>query len=83
MIENSWTLNSFRFDPQTGLLTGTNDGTLVNFFLRNLGRKSEKAICIYLLAFQVIPSSYSCHQHSFLFSISVLNLVVCVIHSSK
>ncbi|RDX82618.1 UDP-N-acetylglucosamine--dolichyl-phosphate N-acetylglucosaminephosphotransferase, partial [Mucuna pruriens] len=41
-----------RFDPQTGLLTGTNDGTLVNFFLRNLGRKSERALCIYLLAFQ-------------------------------
>ncbi|CAJ2660634.1 unnamed protein product [Trifolium pratense] len=44
-----------RFDPQTGLLTGTNDGTLVNFFLRNLGRKSEKLLwSIYLLVFQAI-----------------------------
>ncbi|KAJ7976706.1 UDP-N-acetylglucosamine--dolichyl-phosphate N-acetylglucosaminephosphotransferase [Quillaja saponaria] len=41
-----------RFDPQTGLLTGTDDGTLVNFFLRQLGRKSEKSLCIYLLVFQ-------------------------------
>lgn len=47
-----------RFDPQTGLLTGTNDGTLVNFFLRNLGRKSEKALCIYLLAFQAIACCF-------------------------
>ncbi|XP_015875608.1 uncharacterized protein LOC107412360 [Ziziphus jujuba] len=43
-----------RFDPQTGLLTGTNDGTLVNFFLRQLGRLSEKSLCIYLLVFQAI-----------------------------
>ncbi|GFY96177.1 glycosyl transferase family 4 protein [Actinidia rufa] len=28
-----------RFDPQTGLLTGTNDGTLVNLFLRQFGRR--------------------------------------------
>ena len=44
----------FSFDPQTGLLTGTNDGTLVNFFLRQFGRMSEKSLCIYLLFFQVI-----------------------------
>ncbi|XP_050944182.1 uncharacterized protein LOC103491155 isoform X1 [Cucumis melo] len=43
-----------RFDPQTGLLTGTNDGTLVNFFLRIFGRKTEKSLCTYLLVFQVI-----------------------------
>ncbi|RYR69004.1 hypothetical protein Ahy_A03g015517 [Arachis hypogaea] len=47
-----------RFDPQTGLLTGTKDGTLVNFFLRNLGRKSEKALCIYLLGFQAIACCF-------------------------
>ncbi|KAK7355217.1 hypothetical protein VNO80_14467 [Phaseolus coccineus] len=47
-----------RFDPQTGLLTGTNDGTLVNFFLRNLGPKSEKALCTYLLAFQAIACCF-------------------------
>ncbi|KAK4800949.1 hypothetical protein SAY86_021436 [Trapa natans] len=43
-----------RFDPQTGLLTGTNDGTLVNFFLRLFGRKTEKSLCISLLIFQAI-----------------------------
>lgn len=42
-----------RFDPQSGLLTGTNDGTLVNLFLRQFGRKSEKSLCILLLVFQV------------------------------
>ncbi|KAI4348648.1 hypothetical protein L6164_009347 [Bauhinia variegata] len=47
-----------RFDPQTGLLTGTNDGTLVNFFLRHLGRKSEKSLCIYLLVFQAIACCF-------------------------
>ncbi|KAK6945224.1 Glycosyl transferase, family 4 [Dillenia turbinata] len=41
-----------RFDPQTRLLTGTNDGTLVNLSLRLLGRMSEKSLCIFLLAFQ-------------------------------
>ncbi|XP_077240165.1 uncharacterized protein LOC143881064 [Tasmannia lanceolata] len=43
-----------RFDPQTGLLTGTNDGTLVNLFLRLFGRCSEKALCIRLLVFQAL-----------------------------
>lgn len=47
-----------RFDPQTGLLTGTNDGTLVNFFLRKLGPKSEKSLCIYLLIFQGIACCF-------------------------
>ncbi|KAE9619734.1 hypothetical protein Lal_00038163 [Lupinus albus] len=46
-----------RFDPETGLLTGTKDGTLVNLSLRFLGRKSEKALCIYLLGFQAIACS--------------------------
>ncbi|KAI4386542.1 hypothetical protein MLD38_004469 [Melastoma candidum] len=43
-----------RFNPQTGLLTGTNDGTLVNFFLRLFGRKTEKSLCILLLVFQAL-----------------------------
>ncbi|CAI9099777.1 OLC1v1036646C2 [Oldenlandia corymbosa var. corymbosa] len=43
-----------RFDPQSGLLTGTKDGTLVNIFLRLFGRRSEKSLCILLLGFQVI-----------------------------
>lgn len=43
----------YRFDPQSGLLTGTKDGTLVNLFLRQFGRRSEKSLCILLLAFQV------------------------------
>ncbi|XP_009597845.1 uncharacterized protein LOC107801615 [Nicotiana tabacum] len=43
-----------KFDPQTGLLTGTNDGTLVNFFLRQLGRMSEQSLCVVLLVFQAI-----------------------------
>ncbi|KAF3327460.1 UDP-N-acetylglucosamine--dolichyl-phosphate N-acetylglucosaminephosphotransferase [Carex littledalei] len=41
-----------RFDPQTGLLTGTNDMNLVNLFLRLFGRCTEKALCIRLLIFQ-------------------------------
>ncbi|XP_047958906.1 UDP-N-acetylglucosamine--dolichyl-phosphate N-acetylglucosaminephosphotransferase-like isoform X1 [Salvia hispanica] len=43
-----------KFDPKTGLLTGTNDGTLVNLFLRQFGQRSEKSLCILLLAFQAI-----------------------------
>ncbi|KMZ68088.1 Phospho-N-acetylmuramoyl-pentapeptide-transferase [Zostera marina] len=43
-----------RFDPKTGLLTGTKDGTLVNLFLRLFGRCSEQSICIRLLIFQVV-----------------------------
>ncbi|KAJ4706353.1 UDP-N-acetylglucosamine--dolichyl-phosphate N-acetylglucosaminephosphotransferase [Melia azedarach] len=43
-----------RFDPKTGLLTGTNDGTLVNFFLRIFGKMSEKSLCACLLVFQAI-----------------------------
>ncbi|KAF5750252.1 UDP-N-acetylglucosamine--dolichyl-phosphate N-acetylglucosaminephosphotransferase [Tripterygium wilfordii] len=43
-----------RFDPQTGLLTGTNDGTLVNFYLRMFGRMSEKSLCIQLLIVQAL-----------------------------
>ncbi|KAK4392500.1 UDP-N-acetylglucosamine--dolichyl-phosphate N-acetylglucosaminephosphotransferase [Sesamum angolense] len=41
-----------KFDPHSGLLTGTNDGTLVNLFLRQFGRRSEKSLCILLLVFQ-------------------------------
>ncbi|XP_075503310.1 uncharacterized protein LOC142540803 isoform X3 [Primulina tabacum] len=43
-----------KFNPKTGLLTGTSDGTLVNFFLRLFGRKSEKSVCVLLLAFQAV-----------------------------
>ncbi|XP_027174849.1 UDP-N-acetylglucosamine--dolichyl-phosphate N-acetylglucosaminephosphotransferase [Coffea eugenioides] len=43
-----------RFDPQSGLLTGTKDGTLVNIFLRLFGRRSERSLCILLLVFQAI-----------------------------
>ncbi|KAJ6912648.1 hypothetical protein NC651_015162 [Populus alba x Populus x berolinensis] len=45
-------LGHFRFDPQTGLLTGTNDGTLVNFYLRMFGRKTENSLCMHLLLVQ-------------------------------
>ncbi|RAL51854.1 hypothetical protein DM860_010572 [Cuscuta australis] len=48
-----------KFDPQTGLLTGTNDGTLVNFCLRQLGRMSEQSLCIVLLLFQLLNSYMS------------------------
>ncbi|XVF07163.1 hypothetical protein REPUB_Repub06bG0114900 [Reevesia pubescens] len=43
-----------RFNPETGLLTGTRDGTLVNFYLRIVGPKSEKSLCIHLLLVQAI-----------------------------
>ncbi|GLT95888.1 hypothetical protein SLE2022_135450 [Rubroshorea leprosula] len=43
-----------RFNPETGLLTGTQDGTLVNFYLRVFGPKSEKSLCIHLLIVQAI-----------------------------
>jgi UDP-N-acetylglucosamine--dolichyl-phosphate N-acetylglucosaminephosphotransferase len=43
-----------RFDPQTGLLTGTNDMNLVNLFLRLFGRCTEKTLCIRLLIFQAL-----------------------------
>ncbi|CAK7342688.1 unnamed protein product [Dovyalis caffra] len=43
-----------RFDPQTGLLTGTNDGTLVNFYLRMFGRKTENSLCVHLLLVQAL-----------------------------
>ncbi|KAK1319138.1 hypothetical protein QJS10_CPB04g00444 [Acorus calamus] len=43
-----------KYDPQTGLLTGTKDGTLVNLFLRLFGRCSEKSLCIKLLVFQAL-----------------------------
>ncbi|XP_074268169.1 uncharacterized protein LOC141591661 isoform X2 [Silene latifolia] len=47
-----------RFDPQTGLLTGTNDGTLVNFTLRILGRMSEQSLCIVLLGLQALACCF-------------------------
>ncbi|KAJ8449812.1 hypothetical protein Cgig2_001468 [Carnegiea gigantea] len=42
-----------KFNPNTGLLTGTNDGTLVNFTLRLLGRMREESLCIVLLLLQM------------------------------
>lgn len=42
------------FDSETGLLTGTDDGTLVNLLLRQFGRMSEKSLCILLLFLQVL-----------------------------
>ncbi|XP_050383224.1 uncharacterized protein LOC126799997 [Argentina anserina] len=47
-----------RFDPETGLLTGTNDGTLVNLFLRQFGRMTEKRLCVYLLIFQALACCF-------------------------
>ncbi|OMO86106.1 Glycosyl transferase, family 4 [Corchorus olitorius] len=43
-----------RYNPETGLLTGTRDGTLVNFYLRIFGPKSEKSLCIHLLLVQAL-----------------------------
>lgn len=43
-----------KFDPETGLLTGSNDLNLVNLFLRLFGRCTEQALCIRLLLFQVL-----------------------------
>ncbi|KAJ8434941.1 hypothetical protein Cgig2_012967 [Carnegiea gigantea] len=45
-----------KFNPNTGLLTGTNDGTLVNFTLRLVGRIQEESLCIALLLVQAIAS---------------------------
>lgn len=42
-----------RFDPQTGLLTGSNDLNLVNLFLRLFGKCTEEELCVRLLCFQV------------------------------
>ncbi|KAH0882029.1 hypothetical protein HID58_058125 [Brassica napus] len=47
-----------RFDPATGLLTGTKDGTLVNVYLRLFGPRSEKSLCIHLLAFQALACAF-------------------------
>ncbi|KAJ8504883.1 hypothetical protein OPV22_005769 [Ensete ventricosum] len=41
-----------RFDPQTGILTGSKAGTLENLFLRLFGRCTENILCIILLIFQ-------------------------------
>nr|GEV39805.1 UDP-N-acetylglucosamine--dolichyl-phosphate N-acetylglucosaminephosphotransferase-like [Tanacetum cinerariifolium] len=43
-----------KYGPQTGLLTGTKDGTLVNVSLRIFGRRSEKSLCIILLILQAL-----------------------------
>uniref|UniRef100_A0A7C9ENB2 UDP-N-acetylglucosamine--dolichyl-phosphate N-acetylglucosaminephosphotransferase n=1 Tax=Opuntia streptacantha TaxID=393608 RepID=A0A7C9ENB2_OPUST len=47
-----------KFDPKTGLLTGTNDGTLVNFTLRLLGRMREESLCIVLLGLQAVACCF-------------------------
>lgn len=43
-----------KFDPETKLLTGSNDLNLVNLFLRVFGPCTEQALCIRLLLFQVL-----------------------------
>ncbi|KAF8104631.1 hypothetical protein N665_0170s0007 [Sinapis alba] len=47
-----------KFDPATGLLTGTKDGTLVNVYLRLFGPRSEKSLCIHLLVFQALACAF-------------------------
>ncbi|CAA7057181.1 unnamed protein product [Microthlaspi erraticum] len=47
-----------RFDPATGLLTGTKDGTLVNVYLRLFGPRSEKSLCVHLLVFQALACAF-------------------------
>ncbi|XP_062117901.1 uncharacterized protein LOC133831558 [Humulus lupulus] len=47
-----------RYDPTTGQLTGTKDGTLVNVFLRIFGSMTEKSLCIYLLVFQALACCF-------------------------
>lgn len=47
-----------KFNPNTGLLTGTNDGTLVNFTLRLLGRMREESLCIVLLLLQAVACCF-------------------------
>ncbi|XP_009349656.2 UDP-N-acetylglucosamine--dolichyl-phosphate N-acetylglucosaminephosphotransferase [Pyrus x bretschneideri] len=47
-----------RFDPETGLLTGTKDGTVVNLFLRRFGRMTEKSLCVSLLVFQAMACCF-------------------------
>ncbi|XP_021748543.1 UDP-N-acetylglucosamine--dolichyl-phosphate N-acetylglucosaminephosphotransferase-like [Chenopodium quinoa] len=47
-----------RFDPQTGLLTGTKNGTLVNFCLRRFGRMYEQSLCIVLLSIQAFACGF-------------------------
>ncbi|XP_057546225.1 uncharacterized protein LOC130825164 [Amaranthus tricolor] len=47
-----------RFDSKTGLLTGTKDGTLVNFSLRLFGRMSEQSLCIVLLSLQALACGF-------------------------
>ncbi|KAF4355574.1 hypothetical protein G4B88_026860 [Cannabis sativa] len=47
-----------RYDPVTDKLTGTKDGTLVNFFLRVFGSMSEKSLCIYLLVLQALACCF-------------------------
>ncbi|KAJ8425943.1 hypothetical protein Cgig2_027526 [Carnegiea gigantea] len=47
-----------KFNLNTGLLTGTNDGTLVNFTLRLLGRIWEESPCIVLLLVQAIACCF-------------------------
>jgi UDP-N-acetylglucosamine--dolichyl-phosphate N-acetylglucosaminephosphotransferase len=47
-----------KYDPETGLLTGTNDGTLVNFYLRMSGKMSESALCFRLLLVQALGCGF-------------------------
>lgn len=45
-----------KFDPETGLLTGSNDYNLVNLFLRLFGPCTEQTLCIRLLSFQALST---------------------------
>ncbi|CAN1127946.1 UDP-N-acetylglucosamine--dolichyl-phosphate N-acetylglucosaminephosphotransferase [Linum perenne] len=47
-----------RFDPKTGLLTGTKDGTLVNLYLRIFGKKTENSLCAHLLLVQAVGCGF-------------------------
>ncbi|CAI0406782.1 unnamed protein product [Linum tenue] len=47
-----------RFDPDTGLLTGTKDGTVVNVYLRFFGKKKENSLCIHLLLVQAVGCGF-------------------------
>lgn len=76
-----WLIIWCRFDPQTGLLTGTNDMNLVNLFLRLFGRCTEKALCIRLLIFQAWYLSLS--RSIYLHLSSVLIVVVVSRYFSK
>jgi hypothetical protein len=70
-----------RFDPETGLLTGTKDGNLVNIFLRLFGKCSEKALCIRLLIFQVDLCTLAADYY--FTSLQICFLTISVVHAAS